>query len=84
MTRKEQQIERAVQILRLLPTAERKQALNFIEFLAFDTCVDLLLEDDAEELLAAMERARKGDRSGTVSLEDVERELKIKSRGRHD
>lgn len=68
----DKRIERAAKILKLLPAGERNSILGFIEFLAEERDVDWLLDEDrVEQHLAAVKRFRKGDRTGTISLDEV-------------
>lgn len=63
-------LERANRLLQLLPPEQRQSVMDFIEFLAQENDIDLLLDlDGIEEDLAAAKRFRGGDRSGTVTLE---------------
>jgi hypothetical protein len=72
----DKRIERAARILKLMPARNRKTALDFIEFLAQEDDLDLLVDvDDIGEDLALVKRVRKGDFSGTVTLEEARRRL---------
>jgi hypothetical protein len=75
----DQRIERAAKILKLLPARNRKTALDFIEFLAQENDLDLLLDmHDIDEDLALVKRVDAGDFSGTVTLEEARRRLEAK------
>jgi len=75
----DKRIERAAQILRLLPARIRKTALDFIEFLAQENDLDLLLDvADIEDDLALVKRVESGDFSGTVTLEEARRRLEAR------
>jgi hypothetical protein len=65
-------LQRALKILQLLPAAARSSALDFIEYLAYQEDVDLLLDEGAlAEDLEAVRRCREGDYSDTMTLEEV-------------
>lgn len=70
-------LERANRLLQLLPPEQRRSAIDFIEFLAQENDIDLLLDlDGIEDDLAAAKRFRSGDRRGTVTLDEARRLLR--------
>lgn len=74
-----QRLERAVRLLQLLPAKNRNSAMDFIEWLARENDVDLLLDvEDVGEDLAAAKRFRSGDCTGTVTLQEARRRLQAR------